>query len=222
MQGGKMQKKNLKIGLCLIPLLCAGFVMCHNEIIDKWWDDKAACQCTGNTECTCTGSPGCNCPPQAGTDGESEGSGDNFGVVIFDTDGGTPQPKAIRLAWGSAVGRLRPISRGNDGFIGWFDENGESWDIETRPVTKEDDVDGDGFINLTIQWVSVDDPTPVYVVQFVPYPQSIVPVLPGNAVTIPDQYIADGGRVVQPVKPPVLDDGRGFAGCTRPCSSVRR
>jgi uncharacterized repeat protein (TIGR02543 family) len=97
------------------------------------------------------------------------------------------------------------------------------WDIETRTVQPEDDVDGDGFITLSVKWVEfippditnptpLPPPIPVYIITFEPYPVVSVPDLPSNAVNIPVQYIVSGSKVVQPVKPPVLDDGRGFAG----------
>ena len=140
--------------------------------------------------------------------GGNEGSGDNFGFVVFNTDGGTPQPKALKVTWDSVVGRLRPISRGSDGFIGWFDKDDKEWDVETRPVT-ENDVDADGFITLTVKWEINSPSTPVYVVSFRPYPPSDVPP---NAVIIDDQYIAAGAKVVQPAQPPALPDKRGFAG----------
>ena len=176
----------------LLILLLACFVTCRNSIMEKWWleDDN-------------TSEPVYQDPVNPG------GSGDNFGVVIFDTDGGIPQPKAIKIAWGSVVGRLRPISRGIDGYIGWFDEKGNPWDVETRKINETDDVDGDGFVTLKLKWEAG-----AYTVKFEPYPSSSVPVTPGNAVTIPAQYIAVGGKVVPPVEPPGLPapDGRGFAG----------
>ena len=183
----------------LIILTGACFTACHNSWIEPWW-----------TEENIVFVPEIAAP---------DGSGDNFGVVIFDTDGGTPQPKAIKIVWGSTVGRLRPVVRGTDGFAGWFDENGNEWDIESRSITKADDVDNDGFILLSIRWVpytpppAIDPPNPaapVYIVNFDPYPG--FDALPANAVAINEQYIAAGSRIVQPVQPPVLPDDRGFAG----------
>ena len=174
----------------LMILLPACFLTCRNTIIEKWWP-------VPDSPADTSGSQG------------TGGSGDNFGVVIFDADGGIPQPKAIKLAWGSVVGRLRPISRGIYGYVGWFDENGNPWDLETRAVTQADDADNDGFVTLKLKWEDG-----AYTVKFEPYPAKWVPVKPGNAVTIPEQYIAVGGRVVPPVEPPGLPapDGRGFAG----------
>ena len=102
--------------------------------------------------------------------GGNGGSGDNFALVIFDTNGGTPQPKALKIAWGGMVGRLRPVNRVNNGFLGWFDEKGDLWDVETRPVKEEDDVDGDGFVTLTVRWEEY-----AYTVKFDPYPPPIIP-----------------------------------------------
>jgi len=35
------------------------------------------------------------------------------------------------------VGRLRLVSRGNNGFLGWFDENGNPWDVEYLKEARE-------------------------------------------------------------------------------------
>ncbi|MCL2264528.1 MAG: InlB B-repeat-containing protein [Treponema sp.] len=178
-----------------IILICIFAAACYNPIMETWWEE-------GNQR---QGQPSGTSFPGS--------SGDNFGVVVFDANGGTPQPKAIKVAWGSTIGRLRPISKGNDGFIGWFDENGDPWDVETREVKKEDDTDGDGFITLTINWVAVNDPTPIYTVKFETYPASSVSSIPSNAVNIPDQFVARDGFVVRPVEPPALPaDNRAFAG----------
>ncbi|MCL2210064.1 MAG: InlB B-repeat-containing protein [Treponema sp.] len=189
----------------LLTLFGVLFTACYNPIMEKWW--------VGLSESVKE-------IPKGGG-GAVGGSGDNFGYVIFNTDGGTPQPKGIKIAWNGKVGRLRPITRGTDGFLGWFDEKGDLWNVETRPVTRGDDIDGDGFITLTVRWIKytpaapAEPPSPsspVFIVKFEPY--SGVSPLPGNAVTIPDQYIASGGKVVQPVAPPTLPvpDSRGFAG----------
>jgi len=164
----------------IFAFFCLFLTTCQNPIMDRWWPDPDDRQIEET--------------PSSG------GSGDNFGVVVFDTDGGTPQPRGLKIAWGGTVGRLRPISRGTDGFLGWFDETGAPWNVETRAVNQADDVDGDGFITITVKWVTVN---PIYIVSFDPLP---------SLVTIPNQYIAPGGYVVRPVEPPGLEDGRGFAG----------
>jgi len=160
--------KNNYTGLFLI-LLCVFLITCQNPIMETWWftgeDDSIR-----KTPVSEIGS-----------------SGENFGVVIFDTDGGSPQPRGVKVAWDNTVGRLRPINRGADGFIGWFDERGNAWDLETRPVKPEDDADGDGFIVLKIRWTPV-----AFTVSF----------NAGNSPSsIPPQYIGIGGKVVQPVIP---------------------
>jgi len=135
---------------------------------------------------------------------EPGGSGENFGLVVFDTDGGTPKPLPLKIVWENTVGRLRPISKPGYGFIGWFDESDREWDVETRPVKKEDDVNNDGFITLTIKW---SDPS--YTVDFITYPGSVPQ--PSEPTVIPSQKIASGGKVVQPVMP-TPPYGYGFAG----------
>jgi uncharacterized repeat protein (TIGR02543 family) len=97
-------------------------------------------------------------PGQRQDDGTSSGnrggSGENFAVVRFITDGGTPQPLDLKVAWGGTIGRLRPVSKTGYGFLGWFDERGRPWDVETRPVLRQDDVNDDGFVTLTARWGS--------------------------------------------------------------------
>ncbi|MCL2180290.1 MAG: InlB B-repeat-containing protein, partial [Treponema sp.] len=152
-----------------------------------WWQDEQPIE----QECSCSES-------------ETEypgGSGENFGIVVFNTDGGTPQPRGIKVEWGNVVGRLRPISRDTDGFLGWFDENGNPWDVETREVNSEDDVDGDGFITLTVRWEM--SAANVYIVNFITDP---------SPASIPSQHIVKDGKVVRPVNPDPPADGRGFAG----------
>ena len=136
---------------------------------------------------------------------EPGGKGENFGVVRFNLDfepnillGEGPQPRDLNIAWGSTIGRLRPVNRNGYGFLGWFCEKNTEWDVETRPVTEEDDVDDDGFITLTAVWrVSR------YVINFVTIPSDTV---------ISPQVVAAGGKIIQPVNPPQLEDTSGFAG----------
>ena len=141
--------------------------------------------------------------PAGGNRGGSGGSGANFAVVHFETMGGIPVPHDIKVAWGNPVGRLRPITNPGNGFIGWFDEKNKSWDVETRQVTKADDVNNDGFITLTIQWLASS-----FIVNFVTNTG-----FGSSPSTIAPQSIGIGGRVTPPVNPkPPQDSGRGFAG----------
>ena len=180
-----MRKGNFKIVLSLLAMSAfAVIVGCTNPIIETWWADGDG-----------SGRPGAE---GGGGDSGGGGSGVNFAAVVFDAEGGIPSPRALQIAWGGAIGRLRPIDRNAFGFIGWFDESGNLWDTETRPVRREDDVDGDGFITLQARWSSI-----FHAVDFVTAPSPHV---------VPTQAVADGGRVVQPVTPPALGDGRGFAG----------
>ncbi|MCL2763392.1 MAG: InlB B-repeat-containing protein [Treponema sp.] len=134
-------------------------------------------------------------PPDPPDPPEPGGSGANFGYVDFDPDGGVPDPRPLKIAWGGKVGRLEPISKAGYGFIGWFDLNGDPWDVETREVT-EADVDGDGFIILTARWSPI-----MYTVSF---------VTNVTGVTINDQRIGSNLRIVKPVNP--QRSGFGFAG----------
>ena len=183
---GRFQYKCLIVGL--LTITCVFFTACKNPVMERWWEDPKTVTPCPSPEETETG----------------DGGGDNFGVVIFDTDGGTPQPKAIKVAYpapgesGTIVGRLRPISKTGYGFLGWFDENDAPWDVETREVKPEDDINGDGFINLKAKWS-----TETRKVQFVTNnPDS----------KIDDQVAAYGGRIIQPVNPLPRADGYGFAG----------
>ncbi|MCL2557814.1 MAG: SUMF1/EgtB/PvdO family nonheme iron enzyme [Treponema sp.] len=175
-----LAKKN-KLLLAGIPALAAFTALflatCYNPVMETWWPE-----------------------PRDGGGGADGGRGANFGVVRFDAAGGNPVPQDLRIAWGSAVGRLRPIERGSDGFLGWFDENGNIWNTENRPVLAEDDVNGDGFITLKARW------SPAALSFSVSFD-----ALPGPSV-IPTQTIAQGGRVVEPVTPAQTGDGRSFAG----------
>ena len=193
-----MKNCNIKLFFCLIITFCACFLTCQNPIIEKWWTDGgktvvSECPCTGAGECACNCSSGCNC-----TGGEIGGSGETFGVVVFNADGGTPQPKALKIAWNSAVGRLRPISKAANGFLGWYDENNTLWDVETRLVKKEDDKDNDGFITLTAKWSQT-----IFTVTF---------ITNNPNANIDPQLIGSGGKIVQPVNPQAQDDGKGFFG----------
>jgi len=169
-------------GLALSALVFASafFAACHNPIVERWWAEDPVPP-----------------PTEIIVDGNGGGSGHNFAAVVFIAAGGVPAPQALNIAWGGVIGRLRPMSNPPLGFLGWFDENGNLWDVETRQVSESDDVNEDGFITLRARWLS----TP-YTVSFVT----------GPAPAIPDQLIPHGGRIIQPVNPGTLDDGRGFAG----------
>ena len=169
-----MRNRNIKFVVGLLAIAGTFFVACHNPIIERWWGDdpKPDVFKPGN------GSDGGG--------GESGGSGANFGAVVFDADGGTPSPRSLHITWGGTVGRLRPVERGTYGFMGWFDENDHPWDVETRQVRPEDDVNGDGFITLRARWNPIS-----HTVNFVTTP---------SPTNIPSQLIGTGGRVVAPVK----------------------
>ncbi|MCL2792673.1 MAG: SUMF1/EgtB/PvdO family nonheme iron enzyme [Spirochaetaceae bacterium] len=123
-----MKNRYAKLVLGLIALICACFVACHNPIMATWWPEDTVVPV--------------------------ETSGVNFAVVFLDTRGGSPQPYPIRVLWGNTVPRIRAITHPDTslGFAGWIDERGEPWDMNTRRVTPEDDVNRDGIITLTAQW----------------------------------------------------------------------
>ena len=177
-----MKKRNFGIVMGLFAVSAfAVLAGCTNPIIETWWAEDPA-----GTE--------------RGPDAEIGvgGSGANFGLVVFDADGGIPGPRALQIAWDGTIGRLRPVERNSFGFVGWFDENGDPWDTETRQVKPGDDADDDGFITLKARWSGV-----FHTVTFVatPSPQAV-----------PSQAVAAGAKIVPPVNPAGLGDGRGFAG----------
>ena len=180
----------------LLALAGIFFEACHNPIMQKWWDDPASSR---NTRVSPTGR-----------------SGANFGFVVFDADGGTPQPQPLRVLWGNSIPRLRAMQKividTPYGFVGWFDERGELWNIETRQLRQEDDVDGDGMITLRAKWELSN-----YVVEFetnlFDRDGFAVTVLNQDKtpITVPDQHIVFRGKVVEP---PVIPrgDGQGLVG----------
>ncbi|MCL2609015.1 MAG: SUMF1/EgtB/PvdO family nonheme iron enzyme [Treponema sp.] len=166
--------------LILLAVASVAFTTCYNPIMERWWEE---------------GERWYPRPPGNG----NGGGGANFGVVRFDSSGGSPEPRDLPIAWGGVVGRLLPMTRGNDGFVGWFDENDRIWQVESRGVRPEDDVNGDGFIVLKAKWAAA----PVsHTVNFEAAP---------STVAVASQTIADRGRVVEPVNP-IAGDGRSFAG----------
>ena len=168
-------KNNKILVFILLVLISAGFTACHNSIMDKWWPEPL--------------------PKFA----ETGTSGSNFGVVRFNlgfvpnpllNEG--PQPENLSIVYESKIGRLRPISRNGWGFVGWFDEKGKEWNVETRPVKPEDDADKDGYITLTARWSKT-----TYKVEFDTGTPGIV---------VPDQLVGQGGRIIPPVNPPQNGD----------------
>lgn len=154
--------------LFVFTLLFIFFATCHNPIMESWWEDLLVQR----------------------TD-ESGGSGVNFGVVRFNTLGGSPQPQDLMIAWGNPVGRLRPITLSGAGFGGWVDERGNPWDVETRSIRPEDDVNGDGFIDLKAVWSTLR-----YTVTF----DTNLPTLVSISNPPETQTIAMGGNAVQPTQ----------------------
>jgi len=181
-----MKRGYIKFVAISLAIASTMIVACHNQVIEKWWGDNQ-----GEAIWIDGGGGG-------GTGDGAVGGGANFGSVVFDASGGVPNPKALHIAWGNTIGRLRPMSRDVQGFLGWFDENGNLWDLEARPVKPEDDIDGDEFITLIARWSSS-----ALAVTFVTGP---------SPTNIPNQLIGAGGRIVQPVNPAAPGDGRAFAG----------
>jgi len=141
------------------------------------------------------------------------GSGVNFGSVAFDVGGGSPQLQPVRVLWGNTVPRMRALNPPiNYGFAGWLDEKGNPWDINTRPVRQEDDVDGDGFITLTARW-EPDYVTVVFETNYDQiYPSGVFPKNKGGVeITVPEQRIFPGGNIIEPSALP-SDGIHGFLG----------
>jgi len=167
----------------LFSFAFASFVTCNNPIMEKWWPEP--------------------------TVSSSGGSGVNFAVVLFDTDGASPQPQPIRVLWGENIPRLRAMNKtvGTTpyGFVGWFDERGKPWDIETRKVQREDDANDDGFVTLYARWSPV-----TFKVTFDLNIQGRFTDpkrLDGTSITVADQYITYGGKIVEP---PVIPTGNAY------------
>jgi len=145
----------------------------------------------------------------------TEKSGVNFGVVVFDVgDAILPHPLPVRVLWGNIVPRIRAVTHTNPalGFAGWFDERGNPWDLETRQVRPQDDVDGDGLITLTALWepgvVTVNFVTnysQLYSADKIPRNKA------GAVITVPAQRIVPGGKIVEPSGLP-SDGIHGFLG----------
>ena len=173
-------------------LIIAFFTGCHNPVMEKWWFDDS----------------------QDKSFSSPERSGVNFGVVVFDTRGGSPAPLPVRVLWGNTVPRIRAMNHPDSslGFAGWLDERGNPWNIDTRPVKPEDDIDGDGNIVLTAVWSKN-----IYTVSFAENlfnlngTAAIVRNQNNNPITVADQRIASGGRVTEPSVIP-RGDGQGLVG----------
>ena len=151
-------------------------------------------------------------PPPPGS------SGANFAFVFFEAEGGTPQPQPLRVLWDAGIPRLRAMEKkagGVDyGFVGWFDELGLLWDIETRRVSPQDDADGDGIVTLRAKWelnpVAVNFQTNFFTLDAPPAP-AIVLSQNGEPITAPTQLLIPGGKAIEP---PVMPrgDGQGLVG----------
>jgi len=181
-----MKNKNAPLLLGFAALAAAFLVTCHNPIMERWWEDRQGS------------------PSSSGTR-----SGFNFGFIVFDAAGGQPQPQGLRVLYGGLIPRLRPMSNGTLGFIGWVDELNQPWDIETRRLSANDDADGDGIITLRAKWASISCAVTFNTnfqdglgVGEASYPRN----QQGNIITVPTQQIALGGTVVEP---PVIPTGTG-------------
>jgi len=176
MMGNCGQKMKFAALLSAAVFAAAILLACQNPIIERWWGG-------GGEE---------DDPPVIVSP---------FAVVSFDAGGGIPGPLDLYISWGNVIGRMRPVlmlDRENYGFLGWFAEDGTPWDMGTRPVLPEDDLDNDGFITITAHW------------RHDPYRVSFVPGAASTA-QIPDQLVAPGGTVVEPVTPTAADSSV-FAG----------
>jgi len=189
------------IFVSILALICLCLSTCNNPLMETWWSEKeGGCPCTGDQICKCTGDSTCKC---------SQKSGANFAVVFFHSNGGTPQPIPFRVLYGNKIPRIRAITHLDAalyGFGGWIDENGKIWDMDTRTVKKEDDVDGDGIITLKANW-SENFVTVKFVTNYNQIFGAESPANPhpkdqkGNTISVADQRIIPGNKVIEP---PVL------------------
>ncbi len=65
--------------------------------------------------------------------------------LLFNTDGGTPQPENMSVTYGQVVGVLPTVTKTGYGFIAWVDDEGQIYTQDTIFA-----VDGD--VNLTATW----------------------------------------------------------------------
>ena len=186
--------KNLnKVIFGLLTLLCVCFAACENPIMRTWWPE-------GN---------------------DQQRSGDNFAVVVFNTDGGTAEdgsvPLPVRVLWDNTIPRVRALGKsvnGTDyGFAGWSDERGNLWDINTRPVKPEDDVNEDGLITLTARWEPL-----TWTVEFnlnfnnlYGSPSNYPKNQKDEVIDVKDQIVVRGGKLVEPSVIPT-GTGHGLVG----------
>jgi len=166
------------------------FEACRNPIMERWWEEREHSPTTPEGK-----------------------SGANFGFVFFDANGGEPQPRPLRVLYGNQIPRLRAMTNivngRHQGFAGWFDEQGNQWNFETRQLRKEDDADEDGIITLRAKWSPA-----AYTVSFVTnFEQLSSPPLNqyGQEITVDDQHVIHGGSVIEPPVMPT-GDGHGLVG----------
>ena len=160
-----------------------------------------------------------------GTNGTK--GGENFAIVHFIPDGGTPMPGwdsaglvniGIQVAFDRPIGRLRAMTKTGFGFEGWFTQDGTNgnwgtrWTVETQPVRRTD-VNADNVLTLYARW------NPGYVtVQFhtnyrqlfnnpadFPKNQFNQEVVGSDQYLQASQVVARGGTIVEP--PALRTDG---------------
>ena len=183
-----IKNKYFKFLLPLIIFAAIGmlvFSTCNNPIMATWWPDEKEIVKEPVPE-------------------PVEKSGANFAVIFFDSNGGAPQPYPFRVLYGDKVPRIRAVSHPDAtlGFGGWIDESGDVWDMDTRIVKEADDVDGDGIITLTAEWAQ-NYVTVKFDTNYIDiFPSGVFPKnQQGNAITVADQKIIPGNKLVEP---PVL------------------
>lgn len=65
--------------------------------------------------------------------------------ITFATDGGVPQPEAMEVTFGQAVGKLPEVTKVGYGFAGWVDGEGETYTQDTIFAVDDD-------VELTATW----------------------------------------------------------------------
>ncbi|MDR0301605.1 MAG: InlB B-repeat-containing protein, partial [Treponema sp.] len=174
--------KNSKFVYCLIALAiaCVCLGTCENPVMEKWWNEPDVIIVV---------------PPPPPPISHA----DNFFIVTFDTDGGTPHPGYQKIMPGGKVAKVPAVLRTGFGFGGWYTDQSftNQWNFDT------DTVDGDGIV-LYAKWVSYANS------RIVTFVTNTVDGSSLNLLELDSQLIAQGAKITEP--PPISKTGYGFGG----------